>query len=333
MHLLMILTALGLVWLLRLAWKQPTGNWSQRWQRALLFFLLPPLLLMMTAIAVLCMGPQGAMMGLRTGWLSYWLVFAGVVISFFCCLKLAVEGWQSVQQVRNYPQIKLGNGEWGMGNFSEEIRQNPPLTPPRRGTGGRRDKRREFDLCLPFITGAAKSARNSSATARLLENSTLFIAQIGFWQPELVISQGLLHKLQPEHLEAVLTHEEAHHYYRDTFWFFWLGWVRYFSAWLPNTESLWQELLLLREIRADGWAAQRVDALLLAESLLMVVSASVMGVENLCAAFSCAVPRNRLQERIDALLGEVDYFAPANIWTWSWVILALLPLLAVPFHG
>ncbi|NEP63110.1 MAG: M56 family metallopeptidase [Symploca sp. SIO2G7] len=289
MHLLMILAAMGLAWLLRLAWKQPTGNWSQRWQRALLFFLLPPLLLMMTAVAVLCMGPQGAMMGLRTGWLSYWLVFTGVGISLGCCLKLAVEGWQSLQQIRTYPQINLGNGEWEMGN--------------------------------------------SSTTARLLENPTLFIAQIGFWQPELVVSQGLLHKLQPEHLEAVLTHEEAHHYYRDTFWFFWLGWVRYFSAWLPNTESLWQELLLLREIRADGWAAQRVDALLVAESLLMVVSSSVIGTENFCAAFSCAVTRNRLQERIDALLGEVDYSTPSNIWTWSWVTLALLPLLAVPFHG
>ncbi|NET56270.1 MAG: M56 family metallopeptidase [Symploca sp. SIO2E6] len=293
MHLLMMLLALGLAWLLRLAWQPATGNWSQRWQRALLFFLLPPLLLLMTAVAVLCMGSQGEMIGLRTGWLSYWLVFAGVGISLVCCLQLAVAGWQSWRQVRSYPRIVLGSREWGMGNGEWGI----------------------------------------GSTARLLENPTLFIAQIGFWQPELVVSQGLLQALTPEHLAAVLTHEEAHRYYRDTFWFFWLGWVRHFSVWLPNTEVLWQELLLLREIRADGWAAQRVDALLLAESLLMVVSASVRGAENFCAAFSCTVPRNRLQERIDALLGEIDYFAPSSIWTWSWLTLVLLPLLAVPFHG
>jgi Zn-dependent protease with chaperone function len=333
MHLLMILAALGLAWLLRLAWHQPTGNWSQRWQRALLFFLLPPLLLLMTAVAVLCMGPQGEMMGLHTGWLSYWLVFGGVGIAVCFCLKLAAEGWQSLQQVRTYPQIELRNGEWEMGNVFQETRQKAEGRGQKgRGFEGRREE--DLILFLPFLAGGKRNQLGGSpATARLLESPTLFIAQIGFWQPELLVSQGLLHKLQPEHLEAVLTHEEAHHYYRDTFWFFWLGWVRSCSAWLPNTESLWQELLLLREIRADGWAAKRVDALLLAESLLMVVSASVMPSANFCAAFSCPVPRNRLQERIDALLGEVDYSTPSSFWTWSWVILALLPLVAVPFHG
>ena len=314
MHLLMILATLGLAWLLRLGWKQPTGNWSQRWQKTLLFFLFPPLLIMMTAVAVLCMGPQGEMMGLHTGWLSYWLVFGGVGISFCFCLKLGITAWQSLQRIRTYPQIELGNRESGMGNVSEEIKQ--------QGRG------------CEFVTSSnPPQLGGSSTTARLLENSTLFIAQVGFWQPELLVSRGLLHRLQPEYLEAVLTHEQAHHYYRDTFWFFWLGWVRCCSAWLPNTESLWQELLLLRELRADSWAAQKVDSLLLAESLLMMVSTSVMPLEGFCAAFSCAVPRNRLEERIDALLGEGDFSAPSNIWTWSWIILALLPLVAVPFHS
>ncbi len=322
MHLLMILAALVLAWWLRSGWQQSTGNWSQRWQRALLFFLLPPLLLIMTAIAVLCMGPQGKMMGLRTSWFSYWLVIAGIGISLCLCLKLAIEAWQFLQQVRTYPQIELRNGEW---TISEETRQEAE---------GRRQKEREFGWFLPFVPGGKRYyVRNSCTTARLLENPTLFIAQIGFWQPELLVSQGLLHKLQPEHLDAVLRHEQAHHYYRDTFWFFWLGWIRCCSAWLPNTESLWQELLLLREIRADSWAAKRVDPLLVAESLLMVVSASVMPSANFSAAFNCAVLRNRLQERIDTLLEEVDYPTSSSIWTWIWVILALLPMATVPFHG
>lgn len=280
MHLVMIMTALGLAWLLRCRELSPSGTWTQRWQRTLLLFILSPLLLMMTALAVLCMGPQGQMIGLHTDWFSYFLVLGSVITSLLFCLKLASQGFISLQRIRSYPQINL-----------------------------------------------------ECKSARLLDSSILFIAQIGFWQPELVISQRLLQTLAPEHLEAVLTHEQAHYYYRDTFWFFWLGWLRRLTAWLPNTEALWQELLLLREIRADRWAAERVDALLLAESLLLVVSTPIMASESFCAAFSCAAPRNRLQERIEALLGEPESSNHPNYWTWVWVILALLPLIAVPFHS
>ncbi len=278
MHLVMILAALTSAWLLRCSWSEPTGNWRQRWQRSLFLFLCPPLLLLMTALAVLCMGPQGQMIGLHSDWFSYCLVLGCVGFAVGFCLKLAAEGWQSVQQIRTYPQIEL-----------------------------------------------------EGRLARLLDNPILFSAQIGFWQPELVVSQGLLQTLKPEHLEAVLTHEQAHYYYRDTFWFFWLGWLRRITFWLPNTEALWQELLILRELRADRWAVGRVDALLLAESLLIVVSAPMMASESFCAAFSRAAPHNRLQERIDALL-EPESSTQSSLWAWSWVLLALLPLLAVPFH-
>ncbi|MGQ4649709.1 M48 family metalloprotease [Lyngbya aestuarii] len=280
MHLIMILTAVGLACWLRGNWYQASGNWTQRWQRALLFFLLPPLLLIMTALAVLCMGPQGKMMGLHTDWLSYCLIVAWVVLVVVFGLRLALEASESVQRIRSYHQIDLDG--------------------------------------IP---------------ARLLEHPMLFIAQIGLWQPELVISQGLLQELKPPHLEAVLAHEQAHLYYRDTFWFFWLGWLRRLSSWLPNTEALWQELLILREIRADRWAAERVDALVLAESLLTVVSAPMIGSKSFCAAFSRQAPANRLQERIDALLEEPDLSTASSSWAWSWVILGLLPLVTVPFHS
>ena len=280
MHLFLIFTALSLALLLRYFCSQPTGNWRQRWQQTLLSFLVPPLLLLMSAIAVLCMGPQGKMIGLHTDWFSYWLVVAGVVLVIGFGLHLAVQGWQSLQTIRTYPEINLNH--------------------------------------IP---------------ARLLNSSTPYTAQIGFWQPQLVVSQGLLDTLTHEHLQAVLIHEQAHHYYRDTFWFFWLGWLRRITAWLPNTEPLWQELLVLRELRADHWAAQQVDPLLLAESLLIVVSAPMIGSENFSAAFSRAAQQNRLQERIDALLGEPDSSTDSSYLTWSWILLSLLPLVAVPFHS
>ncbi|MGB5960553.1 MAG: M56 family metallopeptidase [Coleofasciculaceae cyanobacterium] len=278
MHLVMIISALSLAWLLRCSYGQ-TGNWFQRWQQALFCFLLPPLLLLMTALAVLCMGPQGKMIGLHTEYFSYCLVLASLVISILFGLKLAAEAWKCRQQVNNYPRINL-----------------------------------------------------KGKTAHLLNSPLLYTAQIGFWQPSLVISQGLLETLNTEQLQAVLTHEQAHYYYRDTFWFFWLGWVRRVTTWLPNTELLWQELLLLREIRADRWAANRVDALLLAESLLIVVRAPMIA-SDFAAAFSCAAPPSRLQERIEALLSKPDDPTASNYWSWSWVLVGLLPLIAVPFHN
>lgn len=172
---------------------------------------------------------------------------------------------------------------------------------------------------------------------RLLDAPTPFIAQIGFWNPELVVSAGLLETLDDEHLTVAITHEQAHHYYRDTFWFFWLGWLRRLTQWLPNTEALWQELMVLRELRADRWAVQRVDNLLLAEALLSVVSASQATESPWSAAFSDVVIKNRLSERIDALLNEAEPSLeplPKVRWTaWMWLAIALLPFVVVPFHG
>ncbi len=279
MHLAMILIATGLAWSLRWNWSIPKGRWTERWLLALFLFLFPPLLLIMTAISVLCMGPQGQMVGPSAGWFSYLLALGFLGWGGVFCLKQASEGWRSVRQVRSYPQLDIK---------------------------GR--------LC------------------RVLDTTVLFAAQIGFWQPELVVSKGLLNTLDSAHLDAVIAHELGHHYYRDTFWFFWLGWIRSFTVWLPNTEALWQELLVLRELRADGWAIERVDALLLAESLLLVVSNPSMQSENFCAAFSRVAPRNRLTERIEALFAEPETTESTNLWFLTWWLLAFFPLVAVPFH-
>jgi Zn-dependent protease with chaperone function len=168
---------------------------------------------------------------------------------------------------------------------------------------------------------------------RLLESPTPFIAQVGLWNPELVISEGLLETLDDEHLTVAITHEQAHRYYRDTFWFFWLGWLRRLTRWLPNTETLWQELMVLRELRADRWAVQRVDNLLLAEALLAVVSASQVAETPWSAALSDGLIKNRLNERIDALLDESEPLPELGWSTWMWLAIAFLPFAVVPFHG
>lgn len=169
-------------------------------------------------------------------------------------------------------------------------------------------------------------------SVRLLDIEAMFAGQVGFWQSELVISKGLLQSLSPAHLESVLAHEQGHYHYRDTFWFFLLGWVRECTAWLPNTEALWQELLLLRELRADAYAASRVDNLLLAESLLLVVSNQATSPELFCAALGSSSQGERLEQRIEALLTNHQTSTQLDSQFWHRLILALLPLVTVFFH-
>ncbi|MBW4553297.1 MAG: M56 family metallopeptidase [Aphanocapsa sp. GSE-SYN-MK-11-07L] len=283
MHLLILLSGLGVSWGLRYFWTVDTSaDWSERWQQGLKGLLFAPLLMLTSAIAVIWMGPQGQMVWLWEGWLSYVLAIGFLSLAAVCWLHLIWQGQRTLQQIRAYPQTEL---------LGRSVRV--------------------LDLAMPYS------------------------AQVGFWQPELVVSQGLLDKLDYPHLEAVLLHEQAHHYYRDTFWFFWLGWARRLTAWLPQSDSVWQELLVLRELRADRWVAEQTDALLLAEALLLVVSTPPILDQNICAAFSSVAPPSRLMQRIEALFTDAapQRHLQTNLWSWGWLLLVWLPLLSIPFHS
>ncbi len=186
----------------------------------------------------------------------------------------------------------------------------------------------------PAVTLAVSGpAVEGDATARLLPLLLPVIAQVGLWQPQLVVSQGLLTQLDAAQLTAVLHHEAAHRYYGDTLWFAVLGLLRRSTAWLPQTRSLWRELLLLRELRADRWAAQRVEPLLLAEALYTVVSAPRS--LSFSVGFNETLVHDRLSERVDALLDasleNTDPTDRVNLRQWAWG-LALLPLLTIVLH-
>lgn len=284
MHLLMIVVALILAWSIRLYTPLSHIPWTTRWQRSLFCFVFSPLLLLMTAIAVMVMGCHGKMLGWQSGWYSYLFAISFLLFTTTSIIKLAFQGWQSIQIANKYPQ-KTVEGK----------------------------------------------------TIRLLDTSFPYSAQVGFWNSKLVISQGLLDTLDKDHLSAVVAHEEAHTQYRDTFWFFILGWLGYISPWLPNTDELWQDLLLLREIRADRRASQQVDPLLIAESLVIItqkihiisgnITTGVMEV-----AFHDKAISSRINERIDALLSESKN--PINTsWKLSYISLTLAPLILIPFHG
>ncbi len=272
-------------------------TWQRRWHQSLVIFVVPPLLLLTTAIAVVAMG-YDTMHPWAHPWdgqLSYMAALGFLSVALVIGIYLAWVALRTGWEIRRYPKrlIQTGTGE-----------------------------------------------NESQVMGRILDVPALFSAQVGLWSSELVVSQGLLNHLDDEHLAAVFAHEAGHGYYRDTFWFLGLGWLRRLTAWLPYSESLWQELLLLREIRADQWAARSVDTLVLAESLMSVITAPLMA-ETLCASFSCAAPQSRLSQRIDALLSLETEMALGDeatsafsLVTWQWMALAcaLTPLLTIPFH-
>jgi Zn-dependent protease with chaperone function len=166
--------------------------------------------------------------------------------------------------------------------------------------------------------------------ARIIPISFPYIAQVGFWQPELVVTEGLLSLFDQEHLEAVFAHEASHVYYRDTFSFFWLGGIYRLTFWLPYSEVLWQELLFLRELRADHYASKLVDPLLLAEALFMIVKFPLESAE---ISLSCGLSNSRLGDRIDHLLHHSQVDLHDNSWMiWFGFFSLLLPWLTIPYH-
>jgi Zn-dependent protease with chaperone function len=287
MHVGLLLAAVGIAILLRMGWWQPTSSWQQRWQLALVTFLVPAIFVCMAAIAVLVMGTQGRMFHLPVGWAGYGLGvgFLGLGTVYVAWSMLRI--WKSIHEVRCQPYEAIGDSQ-----------------------------------------------------GRVIEVPLLFAGQIGWWQPELVVSRGLLTHLSPEQIQAVLAHEQAHQYYRDTFWFFWLGWLRQITAWLPKTEMLWQELLLLRELRADRKAAQSVDPLVLAEALVLVARYPLRMEQPDYVALNDDHSGSRLEVRVECLLSEAligkvadeETSNSAGMIPWYKYALVVLPLLTVMIH-
>ena len=289
MHGLLFTFAVSSAVVLRVLWhwslsdrqdRSDRRSWNQRWIAAIFSFLLPPLLLLTSAMALLWMGPEGMgisyLEGIGTYGISAGFLIGAIAIGF----GLVASAGASIRQLQRYP-VQM----WD--------------------TLGLR--------------------------ARLLPLDVPFIAQVGLWNPDIVVSQGLLKQLDGPHLKAVIAHEQAHAQYHDTFWFFCFGWLRRLTGWLPKTDALWQELLILRELRADRVAVQHTDPLLLAEALVLLVR-SPMEHHDWAATLNPEMPRDRFEERIDAIL-DAEPLMPIPGWQMSAIVLAgLLPLLMVPFH-
>jgi len=220
----------------------------------------------------------------------------------------------------------------------------------------RRSRQIQHELHHHPTTTIATPSLNRIIVIRTIVSPVWFAGQVGILAPELTIGRSLLTQLEPEQLEAIIAHECAHAHYHDTSLFFVLGWLRRWTSWLPQTQEIWQELILLRELRADRWAAQFIDPLLLAETLLTVArSAQTSSAPQTSQApiiagvgFHDFTRAESFEARIEALIaqdierhpqitslqadGDREDRVPLTIAGWLWAILACSPLLAVPFH-
>ncbi len=173
--------------------------------------------------------------------------------------------------------------------------------------------------------------------SRVASTVHLFAGQIGFWSSELVVTDGLMNTLSPSQLQAVIAHEQAHAHYHDTFLFFWLGWLRQLTRWLPNTDALWQELVLLRELRADAWATQiqHIDPLCLAESMLTVARSPAKSQSSWVCGIMASQPASstHLKERLLALESPQALTNSSTPHYWLWLIGCCCPLLLIFSHG
>ncbi|MEO0825058.1 MAG: M56 family metallopeptidase [Cyanobacteria bacterium J06642_9] len=279
MHLTMVIFIIMLAWMIRAMVSPDPGNSPHRWGESLLSFVVPPLLLLTTALSIVCMGPRGNMVVPWEGWFSYGLAWAFLATSVALLLYLAWRSGLALYQIHTLPEAS--------------------------------------------VQGMA---------ARLLTTDLPYSAQVGFWQPHLVVSQGLLQQLDPDHLASVVIHEQAHAYYHDTFWCFWLGWLKRLTFWLPHSQTLWEEITFLRELRADAWATQRINRFILAESLVQVAKSPWITDDIISVPFSCATAQGRLAQRIDLLLTEAHPLAEPRPLPWLAIAPVLIPLLMIPFH-
>lgn len=301
MHTGLLLTTLIIAGLMRWTYlrlvypRRLQQSWSQRWHQALAAFVIPPLSLIMVAIAIVMMGRRGSMWGLPVGYLGS-LLSLGII--GFAAATLIDLVWRERQLQRS-------------------------------------------------LTRLPQTVVADSYFACRAEIDTVFAGYVGAWNPVLILSQPLLDTLNPSELDAVLAHETAHLNYKDNLFFFYLGWLRRLMPWLLGTTILWEELLLLREIRADRYAAQLIDSLTVAEALLTVVQSTLRSPQptsnaslplqaSPMVAFTAATESSaNFTERIETLLSHPSP-PPANpaqliVSIGLWIGLGL-PFLSIAFH-
>jgi len=195
---------------------------------------------------------------------------------------------------------------------------------PRKYIGGR----------LENLDAALSRPQFRHLRLRLLDSPRPLAFTVGLWNPQVVLSEGMISTLSQEELAAVLSHELGHVQSRDPLR---LAVVRFLAdaLWfLPVARSLAADFADVVEAAADDWAVaitrQPVD---LASALVKTARAGVQ------QSIPLAIPlagHLTVEDRVERLLGLVNRKGPETTkrrWLASGFITALLMSLLVLPHA
>lgn len=196
------------------------------------------------------------------------------------------------------------------------------------------DERLNEALARVITLAGRHGAGKRMARLRIYRMASLesFAALHGFWRPVVLVSDGLLGRLNgDDELDAVVAHEAAHLIAGGNVLFFTVWLFRALQAFNPATLVVWRSLILARELAADqvavGITGRPLD---LASALLQRYA------DDNTAAGSSLVERTRREIvkrahiastrlRVDELLGHAHRGMPPSLS----VVLAVISLGAV----
>ncbi len=147
----------------------------------------------------------------------------------------------------------------------------------------------------------------SNILVTIVDSPKTFAMTVGFWQPTMYVSQGLLTALTEEEFGAVVAHEHAHQRAYDPLLTVLMNIVSTVFRFVPGARDWMSSVYSLREVAADAVATdgyRTTDALSSA-----FVKLSMTSIHPSISAFS----PNR--DRLEKLLNH-HWVSPRRWWSW-----------------
>ena len=156
---------------------------------------------------------------------------------------------------------------------------------------------------------------------QLLDSPSPVVFTLGWWNPQVFISRGLLQQCSEHQLAVILGHEQAHRERRDNLR---LLLLQVFSLFLPSRvrQAVIHDLQILCEQACDFYAAQKHGAIAVAETLVHVGRL----VKEATRPHSMAFNGGDLALRVRALL---DHKAHTVLSRWQMLAVSMVIGLAM----
>ncbi len=155
----------------------------------------------------------------------------------------------------------------------------------------------------------------------LIDDPTPVSYTVGFLQPRVVISSGLLDTLDPDEVEAVLAHEEGHVVGRDNLLTLVAQTLAQTFVVVPGVRFAHRRLRWAQELAADSFACHRTGDRLVVASSLQKFARALVPSRTAPATITAFADEGNVVERIRGLVADDIRRASRR-----WVLVAMLAL-------